>query len=128
MISFVIKGRLDNLNDYIKECRKNCYAGNNMKRKNQARVEKALIKYNIAPIKHKIYLLYKWYEPNSRRDLDNIAFGHKFIQDAMVAKGIIVDDGWKYIGGFKDEFYVDKNNPRIEVYIYSEYEYNVLVN
>lgn len=128
MISFVIKGRLDGLNNYTKACRSGYHAGNGMKQKNQLMVEKALAEYNIAPIKEKIYLLYRWYEPNSKRDLDNIAFAHKFIQDAMVAKSIIVDDGWKYIGGFKDEFYVDRNNPRIEVYIYSEYEYNVLVN
>lgn len=61
---------------------------------------------------------YKWYKPNSRRDLDNISsFGRKVIQDALVKAKIITDDGWKNIVGFSDKFYVDKENPRIEVVI-----------
>lgn len=39
------------------------------------------------------------------------------IQDALVKAKIITDDGWKNIIGFSDEFYVDKENPRIEVVI-----------
>ncbi len=64
---------------------------------------------------------YTWYEPNTRRDLDNISsFGRKVIQDALVVSRVIPDDGWNVIKGYSDEFYVDKNNPRIEVLIEEE--------
>lgn len=45
------------------------------------------------------------------------SFGRKVVQDALVSKGVISDDGWKNIKGFSDEFYVDNANPRIEVEI-----------
>ena len=69
-------------------------------------------------INGKIKMRYKWFEPNTKRDLDNVSsFGRKVIQDALVKAKIITDDGWKNIIGFSDEFYVDKENPRIEVVI-----------
>ena len=65
-----------------------------------------------------VYMRYAWYERNRKRDLDNVSsFGRKVIQDALVSKGVISDDGWKNIKGFSDEFYVDNANPRIEVEI-----------
>ena len=61
---------------------------------------------------------YRWYEPNKRRDLDNVSsYGRKVIQDALVEVGVLKDDSWKQITGFTDAFYVDKKNPRIEVEI-----------
>ena len=51
------------------------------------------------------------------KDKDNIAFSKKFIQDALVLEGIIPGDGWKNIEGFVDNFFIDKQNPRIEVTI-----------
>ena len=63
-------------------------------------------------------MTYRWYEPDGRRDLDNISsFGRKAIQDALVETHVLKNDGWKEIICFKDEFYVDRNNPRIEVEI-----------
>ena len=63
-----------------------------------------------------IFITYRFFEPNKRRDLDNIsAFAHKVIQDALVKSGIIRNDGWKEIVGFVDTFAVDKERPRIEV-------------
>ena len=62
-----------------------------------------------------VYLKFLWVEPNRKRDLDNIAFAKKFIQDALVKNGVIPNDGWKNILGFTDDFAVDAENPRIEV-------------
>ena len=63
-------------------------------------------------------LHFSWYEPNRKRDLDNISsFGRKVIQDALVDCGVLKNDGWKYVKGFIDEFYVDREHPRIEVEI-----------
>ena len=42
----------------------------------------------------------------------------KVILDGMVEAGVIKNDGWKEVLGFRDSFYVDKDNPRIEVFIH----------
>lgn len=61
---------------------------------------------------------YTWYEPNKRRDLDNVSsFGRKVIQDALVETRVLENDGWKNIVGFQDNFYIDADNPRVEVVI-----------
>lgn len=118
--SFTIKGRLDGLNEYILKCRGNKYSGANMKEKNERQVKSSLmfdsIMYGIS-FSGKVHITYKWYEESKRRDLDNIAFAKKFIQDALVDMHILAGDGWRHIAGFTDEFYVDKANPRIEVII-----------
>lgn len=58
-----------------------------------------------------------WYEPNRKRDPDNIMGGQKFILDGLVLAGIIPNDSQKYIAGIIHRFRVDKQNPRVEVEI-----------
>ena len=73
--------------------------------------------------KKPVYMIYKWYEPDRRRDKDNISsFGRKVIQDALVNCKIIKNDGWRYIEGFEDHFYVDSKKPGIEVEIIEQRE------
>lgn len=75
----------------------------------------------LKPIKYPVKIVYRFYEANKRRDKDNIAgVAHKFIQDALTESGILKDDGWDYVTGFSDEFYLDRKNPRIEVLLYEE--------
>lgn len=63
-----------------------------------------------------IRIRYVFYEPNKKRDCDNIAaFPHKVIQDALVETNTIPNDGWRHIVGFTDDFEVDENDPRIEI-------------
>lgn len=113
----IVKGRLPGLNEYIDANRTNKFKGAKFKERH----EQALIfviKTQLKNIKidKKIFITYHFFEPNKRRDLDNIsAFAHKVIQDALVKSGIIKNDGWKEIVGFKDTFYIDKERPRIEV-------------
>lgn len=65
-----------------------------------------------------VRMVYSWYEPNKKRDLDNISsYGRKVIQDALVACRVIENDGWEKVAGFEDMFFVDKKNPRVEVEI-----------
>ena len=114
-----IPGRLDNLNDYINAERSNRYKGAQMKSDNEAVVIAAIRKcLKGVKIERPVYMEYRWYEYNNRRDLDNISsFGRKVIQDALVHTHVLKNDGWKNITGFKDSFAVDSDNPRIEVVI-----------
>lgn len=118
----VIPGKLDNLNNYTKACRaqgkKGYLAGSQMKRKNENRIKKCIgEQFKGKQFKSPIRVNFRWYEPNKCRDLDNICFAKKFIFDALVKSGTIKGDGWKDVEGFTDEFFVDKENPRIEVEI-----------
>ena len=118
MIKLVINGRLDGLNEFIEAQRSNKYKGAALKKTNQQIVEFAICRQIHTAIKHPVKLHYTWYERNSKRDLDNVSgFGHKVIQDALVACGVLADDSPKYVVGYTDEFKVDKKNPRIEVEI-----------
>ena len=47
--------------------------------------------------KYPLKASFVWHVTNRKKDLDNIAFGQKFILDALQKKGIIEGDGMKYI-------------------------------
>ena len=115
----IIPGRLDNLNDYISAERTNRYKGAQMKSHNEAIVINAIRKYmRGVKIEKPVFMEYRWYERNKRRDLDNASsFGRKVIQDSLVYAHVLRNDGWKEIHGFSDKFFVDEHNPRIEVLI-----------
>ena len=116
MSEFIIYGRLDGLNEYTSANRPNRYKGSQMKLKNESIVIEAIKRYQLKKIKkYPIKLKITWYEKNKRRDVDNITFATKFIQDALVKQGILVDDGQKYINKISHDVQVDKEYPRIEV-------------
>lgn len=66
-------------------------------------------------IKEPVFVNFSWHEPNKKRDLDNIAAAKKFIFDALQYYGVLKNDGWAYVSGFTDHFFVDSENPRVEV-------------
>ena len=90
-----INGRLDNMNDYTRACRTNQYKGAKMKQKNDAVVIRAILEQlGRLRITKPVIIRYRWYEPNKRRDLDNISsFGRKVIQDALVQTKVGTMDG-----------------------------------
>lgn len=114
--TFVVAGRLPGMNEYTSAQRTNKYGGAGMKKTAQKATEACIRAARLKPIERPTYIKYTFYEPNKRRDKDNIAgFAHKVIQDALVACRVLKDDGWDYITGFSDDFKVDKKEPRIEV-------------
>lgn len=119
MTKLVINGTLPGLNEIIDASRANYRLGNALKQQAQNAVMWH-IKRQLRGVKmdKPVILRYTFYEPNRRRDKDNIASGaHKVIQDALVKSGVLKNDGWKDIEGFEDSFDVDKQNPRIVVTI-----------
>lgn len=116
---FTIDGRLPSLNEFIAKNRSRAVMGNRMKQESQRLVE-AYIMRNLgkAHIDKPVFIEYTFYEPNKKRDLDNISsYAHKVIQDALVESGVLHNDSWHYVVGFSDSFEIDKENVRIEVVI-----------
>lgn len=117
-----IYGRLPGLNEYIDAERQSKYKAAALKAQSMQLVmisaKRDLRKWRA---KGPVYMHYIWYEPNRRRDKDNVSgYGRKVIQDALVKGGYLHNDGWNEIAGFSDEFRVDKSCPRIEVEIEEE--------
>ena len=121
MVRLVIPGVLPNLNDYIAAERRHRQQGAKLKRQAEQVVMLAAQKLRRVKFTGPVVMRYTWYEPNRRRDKDNVSsFGRKVIQDALVKAGILPNDGWANIDGFSDEFAVDPKNPRVEVEIYEQ--------
>lgn len=116
-----IKGVFPTLNEFIDANRKRAgkwSAGNSMKQRDQNLIAWQLPGFHTD---RPVFLRYRFYCPNKRRDKDNVSgYFHKIFQDALVQMHCIPDDGWDNIVGYMDEFYIDRNNPRIEVLITEE--------
>lgn len=67
------------------------------------------------PAYERVDITITWYEPNRRRDPDNVVGGTKFIMDGLVAGGAIKDDSQRYVNSILHNFEVDQDNPRIEI-------------
>lgn len=94
--------RLPSLNEYIAVCRQNRFAGAQFKKKWDKEI--GLYVSRLRRPENVVRIHFTWYEPNHRRDVDNVAFAKKFILDAMVSRGILQDDSPRYVIGFTDEF------------------------
>lgn len=118
-MKIIIEGRFHGLNEFIDANRRvngRWNAGNDMKRQDQ---EIIVFQIPRVTLKCPIYIKYHFYEPNKRRDKDNISgYFHKVFQDALVQRGVIPNDTWDNIDGMEDHFSIDAKNPRIEVEIY----------
>jgi Holliday junction resolvase RusA-like endonuclease len=113
-MKFDIPGRLPGTNEIIEAAKSHYAVYAKMKDEYTnmvAWLAKKLPKYN------KITLVITWYEPNAKRDIDNIAGGTKFILDGLVRAGTIPNDTQKHIHSLQHVFDVDRENPRVEVEI-----------
>ena len=111
-IRYVVPFKLPSLNDYIRVCRGNKFEAAKWKRD----IEDKLVFYlmNVPRYTRPVHIEFIWTEENKRRDLDNIAFGKKFILDALVKGGHLKGDSRKYVQGFTDTFCY---NSSTQVYI-----------
>ena len=113
-MKFEIPGRLPGFNDIIDAAKRNPHEYARMKETYTAMVAWLAKKL---PSYEKVALVITWYEPDHRRDPDNIMAGQKFILDGLVAAGTIPNDSQKYVRGIMHRFEVDRQNPRVEVEI-----------
>ena len=114
-MKLIIPGELTDLNTYIQKERGNRFAAAAIKEEETRRVYWECKSQKLKLIDSPVFIACTWFCKNKKKDLDNIAFGKKFLLDGLVKAGVLSDDGWDEIRGFQDAFMVDKDNPRIEV-------------
>lgn len=98
----VIEMKMPGLNEYTNACRSNRFEAANLKKATEAEIMMYLKR--LPTFERPVYIHFRWIERDRRRDCDNIAFAKKFILDAMVKRGILKDDGRRYVRGFTDDF------------------------
>lgn len=118
-MKFTIQGELTDLNAYIGALNSSRWGGNAIKQSETNRVMYEALQAKLGAITaYPVKLEFRWYAKDKRKDIDNTAFAKKFVLDGLVEAGVLADDSRKYVSGFSDEFFVDKENPRVEVEIY----------
>lgn len=103
------------MNDLITANRRNRYAGAKLKKDTQEAILYVLRPQAKRSFTEKVSVQVLFYEPDKRRDEDNVLSGMKFIFDAMQEVGIIENDNPSHLHIAHAEVFVDRKNPRIEV-------------
>jgi Holliday junction resolvase RusA-like endonuclease len=118
-INFTIKGELTDLNTYIQSERGNRYSAGKLKKVETQRVAWEIKSQRVPKIEiYPVRLWIGWYSKDNRKDIDNVRFSVKFILDGMVEAGILKGDGRKFVCDITDSYFIDKQNPRVEVEIF----------
>lgn len=110
--AFTINCKLPSLNDWIKANRANKYQGAKFKQEIEEvigwSIRNALASKTLYKPQNAVVLRFYWHERTKRRDADNVASAKKFILDALVKNGVLIDDSRKYVKGFYDVIIDDK--------------------
>lgn len=117
VMRFTIQGRLPGYNEIIGATNAHRYAGHMLKRRETKRCGQEIIAQSVPTFKKPISILFQWFEPNARRDIDNVSAGQKFILDALVETGRLTNDTREWVTMITHEFPIDRKNPRIEVVV-----------
>ena len=107
IVTVEILSYIPTLNEYINAERRHRLRAARLKRTTEKQITLELIGQKIKPF-DSIFLSYNCIRPHRREDKDNISFGQKFVQDALMLAGIITNDGWNKVVGFSHDFNVDK--------------------
>lgn len=113
---FEIKGRLPGLNEIIGACRSHRMAGATQKKKADDECGQWILLGRVPVFPGPVRVHFDWFL-DDRRDPDNVRAGSKFILDALVKAGRLVNDDQKTIVGLSDAFRQDKTDPRVQVTI-----------
>ena len=118
---YTIVGELTDLNQFIKAISANRFIGGKIKKQETERVYIEVLSQGVKKVsKYPVTIECNWYMKNRRKDIDNVCFAKKFILDGLVLAKVLQDDSQKYVESLRDNFYIDKDNPRIEIKIYEK--------
>lgn len=102
----IIPHKLPSLNDYVRACRSNAFAGASMKKKTEGLIIPYLT--DLPVLDGPVSISCHWVDGNARRDIDNVSFSIKFILDALQKSGKLPNDNREYVKGIEHTFEVDK--------------------
>ena len=112
---FTIDGRLAGLNELLKG---HWTVRNSTKKEGMGIVQVYATQARIKPVKVPCTVYIHCFEPNKRRDRDNVKGGaSKIILDALVNMGVLIDDSPKWVLDSIATVDYNKEKPRIEVEI-----------
>lgn len=128
MNTFIIKEKLPSLNEAISKNRANKYEGAKFKKNIETiigwAIKEAVRTKTLKPVSNPCVIDVEWHEATKRRDVDNIHSSIKFILDAMVKNGILINDSRKYVKQIHHTV-IDDNSNYVVVKIHERSDENV---
>lgn len=117
----VIDGTMRGLNDWRDAIQRSPHAGNDMARAAKKRVAALAREQRVPRFERPVVVIFDWYEPNKRRDLDNVAgTGQKWVLDGLVAADVLPDDNADHVVGIQHWLHFDALEPGAIVTITDE--------
>tara|TARA_R110000824_G_scaffold33553_7_gene107434 strand:- start:1119 stop:1484 length:366 start_codon:yes stop_codon:yes gene_type:complete len=116
-MTLVIPGTMPSLNQAIAAAKSHFGAYSSMKKKLTTSVAMQAQAAGMKPATKPVKVVFRWFEPSRRRDVDNVAFGCKFCLDGLVEAGVLEDDSQKHVPQIQHFFDLDRDNPRVEIEI-----------
>ena len=125
MYSIILQGRFPSLNEYLAMTGRHPKRGGSFKKKDMEVMEWEIrTQMPRVELKTPVRFVYRFYEANKKRDKSNVAaYALKCFEDALQAVGALKNDNWAGVDSWITEFYVDRDNPRVEIDIYERGEY-----
>ena len=118
--TLIIHARLPSRNEAENKARTHWSCGASLKKDATQLVALCAKQQKIAPYSGRVRLNCSFFEPNKKRDADNVFAGVKYILDGLVQAGVLPNDSRKYVEEIAFAVKVDKQNPRVEVEIGEE--------
>ncbi|MEY8461002.1 hypothetical protein AALA69_07735 [Eggerthellaceae bacterium 24-137] len=119
--TLVIDGLFKGMNDWRDAIQRSPHAGNDMARAAKRRAECQARVQMMPRFEKPVVVIFDWFEPNLRRDLDNVSgSARKWILDGLVAAGVLPDDGMAHVVGLQDWSHIDPLNPGVIVTLTDE--------
>lgn len=109
-MEFIINEKLPSLNQVISSNRANRYAGAKLKKDIETLIGWSIKKAALKPITNPCVINIEWHEATKRRDVDNIHSSVKFILDALVKNGILINDSRKHVKQIYHQIVDDNEN------------------
>ena len=123
VMSIKITAKIPTLNEVINIERRNRFAAAKLKATTEANICSSLlhaVKTSIPEAAYPIHTSYTWHRKDKRTDPSNVAFGIKYIEDALQTAGLIRNDGPKQIERISHHYIYGAQKNWVELSIYSE--------
>ena len=115
--TLVLQGTFPSLNEVLRLAKSHWSRYAKLKKEHTLSVALEAKVQGLKPVIGMVRVTFYWYEPNRKRDPDNVRHGAKDALDGLVEAGILKDDSARYVPEIRDHFLHDKDHPRVEVEI-----------